>query len=383
MVRRCLRFVLALAAILTVSPASAETAEVRAFQGGPLISADPVAQAPAGMRAWRIRYRTTGPHGVREVTGMVVVPQGKPPRLPRRVILWTHGTWGVTQRCAPSLSANFFAATPGLAEAIRRGYAVVAPDYPGLGGAGVHPFLIGRETAWSALDAVNAAQTMPEAAVGRRIAVWGESQGGHAALWTAAEAKVYAPALEIAGTVAAAPPTDLVANLRDAADPNARALMTAFVAHSWSRRYGAPLDTLFNRVNQGVVTRLAQNNCVELSRKPRLGTILGLLSVRQALRGKDIGAIEPWARIARENSLDPRMPFGPLMITQGEKDALVAPAVTRAFARGVCRNGGRLHYVGMPGGDHAGAARSVVLLTLDWIDARFSGAPPPSDCAKL
>ncbi len=108
------------------------------------------------------------------------------------MLVWTHGTWGVASRCAPSLSANFWSATPGL-EAVKRGYVVVAPDYPGLGTAGVHPFLAGVDTARSVLDAVRAARAIPAAGAGDRFAVWGESQGGHAALWTAQSARGYAP----------------------------------------------------------------------------------------------------------------------------------------------------------------------------------------------
>src|SRR3546814_2887094 len=75
------------------------------------------------------------------------------------------------------------------------------------------------------LDAVRAARAIPGAAAGSSFAVWGESQGGHAALWTAIAARSYAPELTLVGTAAAAPPTDLAANLREGSDMNARALL--------------------------------------------------------------------------------------------------------------------------------------------------------------
>lgn len=89
---------------------------------GTLVSAEPVVETPSGMQAWRVRYWTTSDTGREiEVTGMVVAPREAMPIQPRKVLAWAHGTSGVAEKCAPSTSANFFAATPGLGDAIRRG----------------------------------------------------------------------------------------------------------------------------------------------------------------------------------------------------------------------------------------------------------------------
>src|SRR3546814_14697442 len=112
---------------------------------------------------------------------MVVAPREAMPAQPRHVIAWTHGTWGVAEKCAPSISPDFFTATPMVEAMIARGYVVVAPDYPGLGGAMPHPYLVGGATAHSVPDAVRAASGISAAAAGPRFAVWGESQGGPAA----------------------------------------------------------------------------------------------------------------------------------------------------------------------------------------------------------
>ena len=383
---------LVLAPFLLAPFAAAHAADrpvsVRPEAGG-LVEAEPVADAPAGMRAWRIRYHTRDQNSLPiDATGLVVAPMPEPRPRPRRVLAWTHGAWGVAAKCGPSLSPEFFTATPGLEEMVRRGYVVVAPDYPGLGmsgpgSRGTHGFLVGRETAFSVLDAVRAARAVPGVAAGRNFALWGESQGGHAALWTASEAGRYAPDLSLMGTAAAVPPTDLVANLRQGSDPNARAMLTAFAAYSWSQRFDAPLLTMFNAVNQGVVTRLAQNNCIQLGKTPRIGTILGIVSVRGALKRKDIAATPPWSGIARDNSVIPTRVEGPLFIAQGGKDTVVAPAVTLAFAKRYCRTGRPLRYLRIPRADHAGTARESVMETLDWIDARFAGEALPDDCRRL
>jgi acetyl esterase/lipase len=373
-----------LASAFAVLLLAAITSAAWAQSAGTLVSADPMRDAPAGVQAWKIRYRTTLQDGrPLDVTGVVAAPREAMPPRPRRVIAWTHGAWGVAEKCAPSLNAQFLTISPALGEMVRRGYVVVAPDYPGLDSAVQHGFLVGRETAQSVLDAVRAARSIPGAAAGSSYAVWGESQGGHAALWTASEARRYAPELTLVGTAAAAPPTDLAENLRKGSNANVRAMLTSFAVYSWSQRFAAPLSTLVNRTNAGVVSRLAQNNCITLDAKPKLGTALGVLSVRTALKNKDIGTIPPWSRIARENSVDPRAIAGPLMIAQSQADVVVAPAVTLAFARRYCATGKPLRYLRLTSTPHEHSARDSTSATLDWIAARFDGGREPSDCRGL
>lgn len=270
-----------------------------AQRAGQLISADPVVETPGGMQAWRVRYWTSDGSGrPRQVTGMVVAPREAIVRQPRDVLAWTHGTSGVVSRCALSTNPQFWTVTPALG-AVRQGYVVVAPDYPGLGSAGVHPYLVGQDTGRSVLDAVRAARAIPGAAAGGRFAVWGESQGGHAALWTGQIARSYAPDLTLTGVAAAAPATDLIANFRQMPNKSIAAMMTSFIAYSWSNHYGAPMSALGGPQTRGIMTRLAQNNCIELEKKPKLGTMVGILTVQGRLKNKDLGTIQPgpgWRR---------------------------------------------------------------------------------------
>ena len=371
------RVVLMLASTATAVIAPAATP-------GTLSYSDPVVETPGGAQAWRIRYWTTSDQGRPiEVTGMVIAPREAIPSKPRAVLTWTHGTWGVAEQCAPSRSANFFVATPGLTDAIRRGFVIVAPDYPGLGSPSIHAYLGGIEAANSTLDAVRAARQIAGAASGSRFVVWGESQGGHAALWTAQRARAYAPDLQLLGAVAAAPPTDLAANLRAGSDPSVRAFLTAFTAYSWSRHYGAPLASLGNRSTQGIITRLAQNNCIELGKKPRLGTMLGVLALRNSLKNVDLGTIAPWSDFARRNSVSASPAGVPLLIAQNPNDKIVDPKVTKAFATRFCRNGGRLQYLPISGQGHETSAKDSASATLTWAAARFAGTPAPSNCGQF
>ncbi len=72
----------------------------------------------------------------------------------------------------------------GLRQLIEQGAVVAATDYPGLGTAGPHPYLVGDSEARAVIDSVRAAHSLPGVGDGNSFAVWGHSQGGQASLYT-------------------------------------------------------------------------------------------------------------------------------------------------------------------------------------------------------
>lgn len=379
-----MRGLLGILAFLAMMTLGVVPEAAQAQRAGTLISAQPVETAPPEMRAWRVEYWTSSDRNQRiKVTGMVIAPSGPSNGAPRPVIAWTHGLVGISDRCAPSLGDGNFSVIPSLRDAIRQGYVVVAPDYPGLGSDGVHPALVGLSEGRSVLDAVRAAHSIPEANVGTRFAIWGESQGGHAALWSGQIWSSYAPDLQLLGIAAVVPPTDLARNFVEGSDQRARALLTAYLATSWSRHFGAPMSTLGARSVQNVMTRLADNNCVEFNAKPKLGTIIGIVIAQRAIRNLNLGTKEPWNRLMRENNPAPAAISVPLLIATGTGDTIVAPAVVRDFAKRACARGKAVRFVSVPGGGHATVARTEATSTLDWINARFAGQRPPNNCGSF
>lgn len=307
-----------------------------------------------------------------------MVPSEPAGREARGVVAWTHGTWGTASKCAPSLSKRFFDLTPAVGP-VAIGYVVVAPDYPGLGVDAVHPYLVGLPTAQSVIDAVRAARRMPDISACHRYVVWGESQGGHAALWTAMIAGA-ADDVALLGVAAGAPPTDLAANFRKASDPNARAFLTAMAASSWSQHSSVPLD-LGKPRTPSLVRRLA-GQCISTTAMPRLGTIIGMLALRRDLERDDFTARSPWSQIIAENSASPRLSV-PLLLAQTREDPLVVPQVTRDFARRACDAGVMVRWIDLPGKDHATTAKQSAVPTLQWIEQRFADEPAPDDCRML
>jgi alpha-beta hydrolase superfamily lysophospholipase len=129
--------------------------------------------------------------------------------------------------------------------------------------------------------------------------------------------------------------------------------------------------------------RLADNNCVELNAKPRLGTILGIAIAQRAIRNLDLSTRQPWARLIRDNSPSPAALAVPALIATGTGDTIVAPAVVRDFARRACALRKTVRFVSVRGGEHATVARTEAQSTLDWIDARFTGRPAPNNCSTV
>jgi dipeptidyl aminopeptidase/acylaminoacyl peptidase len=347
-----------------------------------LVAAVAFPGAPGGAQAYRIVYHSTDGGGVPiDMTGVVIVPPGPAPTGGRDIVAWAHGTSGIADGCAPSRNSWLFDSIAGLRDLLKRGYIVAATDYQGLGGPGPHPYLIGASAAHSVLDAVRAARAVPHASASNRFALWGESQGGHATLWSAQLAAAYAPELELVGAAADAPTVDLVANLAGNTNAAVRALITAYAAASWSEVYDIPLSTITGPVGEDLIHRLAKN-CVTLDGF-KLRTKIGLVRLTHQLRGLDLNASPRWAELMRVNSVAPRKLGVPLLIAQGSADVIVAPEVTRQFVEQMCRVGQPLRFVEVAGGDHVTIAKRTARTTIDWISGRFAGNAAPDNCSRL
>jgi hypothetical protein len=202
-------------------------------------------------------------------------------------------------------------------------------------------------------------------------------------LWTAQLASSYAPELELVGVAAAAPPTDLIANLRGGDDPSIRAFLTAFTAFSWSGYYGAPLSSIGRPQTQVIITRLAENNCVTIDSKPKLGEMISMVMLKNQLAGVDLGSMQPWAGIARMNSLTPAAINVPMLVGQNPADVIISPPVTRNYARQACAVGKTVKWIDIVGKGHPTSAQDSSAATIQWIGDRFAGKPAPNDCGSI
>ena len=348
---------------------------------GDLLRMEPSEGAPDGARAWRILYRSTGMKGEPVVvSGLLVVPDAPPAAAGRDVVAWAHPTIGVVQDCAPSLQPNWRKTIPGLDLMVKAGMVVVATDYPGLGTPGVHPYLVGASAARAVVDSVRAARNAKEAAAGSRFAVWGHSQGGHAAVFTGQLASNLAPELTLVGVAAAAPATDLAKLLEMDIGTKLGNVLAAEALWSWSRVF----DTSLSKVVRPDAIPVVENVAARCIRDPREGVVAfyDALPLRDGFLSVKLTATEPWASIMRENSAGATPIGAPVFIAQGTNDDVVRPAITAMYAGGVCGQGTAVRYLVVPDENHFLVAFHTADKAVAWMADRFAGKPAPDDCVR-
>lgn len=346
---------------------------------GSLIRSEPMLGAPLGAQAYRILYRSTGLRGEPiAVSGVAIAPLRPAPAGGRAVVAWAHPTSGVVPHCAPSLALTFFLQVPGLREMAHEGIAVVATDYPGLGTAGPHPYLVGTSEGRAVIDSVRALRGVPNANPGNRFAVWGHSQGGHAAIYAGLLTAAYAPELKLVGIAAAAPATELATLLSDDfATPGGKSL-TAMTLWSWNKVFGADLATVVKPAAIPVMDALARV-CIESLIDIDVRRFTEAPLERAFLSVKDITKVEPWRSIMDRNTPSVLPKNVPVFLAQGQTDNVVLPVVTRDYMRRLCRNGNAVLMEMYPGG-HGFIAHKSANSTVAWLKDRFQGHRPPKNC---
>ncbi|MFG1793787.1 lipase family protein [Nocardia sp. NPDC049149] len=158
--------------------------------------------------AERMTYWSRGPRGPMLSTGAVYLPPGPPPPGGWPMVAYAHGTTGIADQCAFTSEPRTYYLNSLYPQLLEAGYAVVISDYVGLGTPGTHPYLDGPSQARSLIDGVRAAKAIAPA-LGTRWAVLGQSQGAHAALFTAHLAPADAPELSLRGAAATGAPANL------------------------------------------------------------------------------------------------------------------------------------------------------------------------------
>ncbi|MGL5116540.1 MAG: lipase family protein [Beijerinckiaceae bacterium] len=300
---------------------------------------------------------------------------------PRPVLAWAHGTTGIVAGCAPSLMQKPFANLPSLRRILAEGWVYVATDYSGLGAGEHHTYLDGAQAARDLLDAVRAAQWLPELRLQKRLVAWGHSQGGNSALWTGALARDHAPELELLGVGAFAPASDLKRLLSAAQGTMFGKVVTSYLVHSLAAAdpgFNAPAvlspGTLW--LTQDIASRCVGQwptlvSALQTMLLPRQGAIAGDPSV---------GPLAAWLE-----RMTPRGPFhAPVFIAQGENDDLVLASIQQAYAERLCNERQQVVYRAYPGRDHISLVAPDSRLAIDatdWTRDRFAGKLAEPSCA--
>jgi acetyl esterase/lipase len=276
-----------------------------------------------------------------------------------------HGTTGLADQCAPSrvvdAERDFYAADfLGIDQAASAGFAVVSTDYEGLGGPGIHPYLVGVSEGRSMLDAALAARQLPDLGAGETIGLVGFSQGGHAALFAAQLAGEWAPQLSVLGVVLGAPATEISTLARTGAE---------------RAEYGAL-----------TVSILAGLTAVDPGARDRLSDVLtpsglelvGLLGAHcfdesppampsPPFVAADPTAVEPFASLLAANDTGHAAVAAPMLLFHGDDDRSVPLAHSEAMMIRLCAAGQVLERRVLPGGDHVDSADAAYGDGVAWL----------------
>jgi len=332
-----------------------------------------------GVEASAVRYLSTGVDGeLVEVTGMVLVPEGLPEGGPSAadVISWGHGTTGVADECAPSADP---AMIPGsLIMLAQAGYVVALTDYEGLGTDGTHPYLVGESEARSAIDIVRAVRQL-DYGVGDRYAVAGLSQGGHAALWAGELTVDYAPELELVGVVAAAPASGLGNLMQTVGTPAQGFAVMAAVAFD-ARYDDVALADYFNPAAIEIM-EVVNTGCNTAVFAAFLTQSFDDMVEPSGWDGNQ--PIGPLAERLAENDPGQADIDAPVLLVQGDVDAIVDRTLVEAVQESYCEGATNAEYRLYPGGGHGDTIITAMDEVLAWLDDRFAGVEAVDGCATV
>ncbi len=305
-----------------------------------------------------VLYTSIAPGGKRTaVSGSVSVPKGKPPKGGWPVITYAHGTTGIADVCAPSRNRQGGPAVgyisyvdPQLNAWLAAGYAVVRTDYEGLGTPAPHAYLIGAAEGRSVLDIVRTARQL-DPRIGKRFLISGHSQGGHAALFAAGEAKGYVPDLALRGTVAYAPASHLKEQatlLPVLTSPSSlSALATMIVRGTTIASASIDPEALLSDQALAYYPLVDQLCLSDLGAPSRLG---GLAPSTLLRSGADTTAL--YRVLAKQNP--DVTTTAPVLVAQGDADATVQKPFTDALVNELNGAGDHVTYSVYPGVDHGG-----------------------------
>lgn len=358
---------------------TATPTEVAAGAPGSLIRAEKHAVSVGGATKYTVLYRSVGLKGEPiAVSGMVFVPNAAMPSGGWPIVAWGHPTSGLQPKCGPSLAHSGSDQVQGLAALIQQGYVVTATDYPGLGTAGPHPFLVGESEGRAVLDSIRVARELIGGA-SPYAALWGHSQGGQAVLFAGTQADAYAPEIKLAGVAAAAPATELAQLLDDDIGTAGGKNLLAMTLYAWNKVFDAPITQVVTPTAMKTIDGLA-DVCLEsiIDILPRLEA--GQALMKDFLKVDDVTELSPWKELMAANTVGTLPPALPVMLVQGTEDDTVPPSVTESYLTKLCAAGSSVTMLSLPKVGHLTAAKEGAPAFVEWVGLVAAGKSVANDC---
>ena len=325
-----------------------------------------------------ITYRSRGVQSEPIVTsGYLLLPKGKVPQGGWPVLAWAHGTTGVADTCAPSgdyadgpVHPYQQIAAKALNAWLARGYAVVAPDYQGLGTPGGHPYMNAQSQLYTVVDAVRAAHLLKPYKFSKDWYVMGHSQGGAASLKVATDGRKDAPELNLKGAIALAPggyQYQGIAEYVTTHTPIETGVAAFFPIVLLGAEAADPSLAPAKLVSSDMakVLNYARNRCLsELQYE--------LKAAPQTVFKPNVN-LAPLTNYLKKQSIENMTPIVPTLIVQGDKDQLVDYRDTYAYYQQVCKKQKPISFHLIKNGDHRDSLRQSELLIGSFINSVEQG----------
>ena len=339
-------------------------------KAGTLIRSEPFDQyeIPFGASAFRILYHSVTARGEDvAASGVVMVPADTAPSGGWPIIVWAHSLLSPARECAPSLM-KVPQGGPFLGMYLNLGFAVVAPDYVGLGTAFRNAGLDIRSNANDLMFALPAARQAVPQLSGKWIAL-GDTDGGAAAvildeMESAITDAGYLGSISISGEL----------DLKGMIESDHKSPWTddiAFLIYGTKTVFPAfqPQDLL----SSTGLTRYRE--VTEKCAAPALGAVP---TMEGMLRG-DVTKSSYIKNFVDRNEIGQQRAKAPLLLISGQDPGATGSPVER-IVRHLCAAGDRVDLETFPGIDPGNVIGASVAAQISWIKARFSGRMTPNIC---
>ncbi len=345
---------------------------------GVIIRSEPLGTDVDNGTGYRILYTSLdSANQVVAVGGMVFLPSTPAPAGGRKVVAWAHPTVGVEPQCAPSRNSNPLQDTQTwLPAMLAQNYVVTATDYYGLGTPGPLTYLIGQQEAKDVAYSVVAAGTLPDASTSQDWAVWGHSQGGHSALWTAALAERLIPDYNLVAAGAAAPAEQL----------------TSIVEQQWNQVVGWVIGVEAVNSFQAAYPEFSLLDDLTTAGHDFMGFVNSKCIIGAALESQvleeTVGqffASNPledpeWVAVVDQQT-PPNPPNGlPIYLSEGTKDTVVLSGTNAQLQVEWCAAGVPMTVDWLGNVGHMQVALASGPSFVQWVSEQFQGNPPKPNC---
>jgi hypothetical protein len=316
-----------------------------------------------GATTYRIMYLSESIAGDPiAVTGLASVPTADAPEDGRPMITIAHGTTGIADQCAPSVTGRN--AEMGLVESAFSAKALIAAtDYEGLGTPGRHPYLVGESEGRSTIDAILAAGQLPDADPGTELGIVGYSQGGHGALWANQVAAEWAPDLEVVGTFSGAPASEIGVIIAAASRVKGFGLMV--IAGIKAAYPDVDVSEILTPAGQKVLESV-DTGCAD-------GVFRAAAASKEELLTPNGSQSPDWAKLGvAQDAGTEKTNDAPILLIHSDKDGTVPTFFIDQVEKRMCANGQVVERVDLAEGNHTQAAVPAYAQAMDWLQGLFA-----------